>query len=119
MEKVINEEIAAAGTVPAETAVGKMEDASERKSSLLDAKGIDGLGPKKTDLSEYMYNLTDKQQLAFSLKYEYELKLAEIASRMRVDRKTAYEHIAAARRKIDQTHSSEKSRARRAKSTGE
>jgi DNA-directed RNA polymerase specialized sigma24 family protein len=72
-----------------------------------------GLGPKKTDLSHYTDRLTEKQRQAFSLKYEYELGLAEIASRMGLDRKTAYEHIEAAKRKIDQARSSEKRKAHR------
>jgi predicted DNA-binding protein YlxM (UPF0122 family) len=59
--------------------------------------------------------LTEKQHMAFSLKFEYGLGLAEIASRMGLDRKTAYEHIKSAGRKIDQGLSSDKRKARRAK----
>jgi DNA-directed RNA polymerase specialized sigma24 family protein len=73
---------------------------------------------RKADLSRYMHNLTEKQRLAFSLKYEYQLGLAEIASRMGLDRKTAYEHIEAANRKIKQAYSGEKRKAR-ARSTPE
>src|SRR5262249_44827712 len=75
-------------------------------------KGIEGLGPKKTDLSEYMDSLTDKQRLAFSLKNEYGLGPAEVASRMGLDRKTAYEHLEAANRKINQAYSNAKRGAR-------
>jgi len=110
--KVRNEEIAAAGAIP-QTTREQVEEPNERKSSKHHLKGIEGLGSKKTDLSQYMHNLTDKQQLAFSLKYEYEVGLAEIASRMGLDRKTAYEHIEAAKRKIDQARSSEKTKAHR------
>jgi len=82
-----------------------------RKGSKRGLKGVEGL-VHKTDLSRYKHGLTEKQQLAFSLKYEYGLKLSEIASRMELDRKTAYEHIKAATRKIDQVRSSEKRKAR-------
>ena len=78
-----------------------------------------GSGDRKADFSQYMHNLTEKQQLAFSLKFEYELGLAEIASRMGLDRKTAYEHIEAAKRRIDQTRSNEKSKAHRLKGEDE
>jgi predicted DNA-binding protein (UPF0251 family) len=57
--------------------------------------------------------------MAFSLKHEYELGLAEIASRMKIDRKTAYEHLEAARTKIDQGTSNERFKARRAKNPRE
>jgi len=70
-------------------------------------KGTQGLGGK-TDLSRYFHSLTEKQQLAASLKFEYELGLTEIASRMGIDRKTAAEHIHAAERKINQSRSNEK-----------
>jgi predicted DNA-binding protein (UPF0251 family) len=116
VERVRNEEIAAAGAIPAATIGGQTEEPSKQKGSKSLLKGIDGLGPKKTDFSQYMHNLTEKQQLAFSLKFEYELGLAEIASRMGLDRKTAYEHIEAAKRKINQARSNEKSKAHRTKS---
>jgi len=80
-------------------------------------KGTEGL-VRKTDLSRYsqfMCNLTEKQELAFRLRVEYGLKLTEVASRMGIDRKTAYEHIKAAIKKIDQARSSEKRNAKRAK----
>ena len=108
----------AAGAIPRETVSKQAEEASKRKVSKHGLKGIEGL-VRKADLSQYMDNLTEKQRLAFSLKYEYELGLAEIASRMGLDRKTAYEHIEAARRKIDQARSNEKSKAHRAKNTRE
>src|ERR1700693_3350058 len=63
--KVRNEEIAAGGAVPAET-VGRQEEGSNNAEHWL--KGIDGLGRKTHDFSRYMRNLTDKQQLAFSLR---------------------------------------------------
>jgi len=81
-------------------------------------KGNQGLA-RKADLSQYMHNLTEKQQMAFSLKFEYELGLAEIASRMGLDRKTAYEHIEAAVRKVDQVRSAGRRKANRAKITPE
>lgn len=119
LQRVRNEETAAAGAIPAATVAGQAEDPTKQKGSKSLLKGIEGLGPKKIDLSQYINNLTEKQHLAFSLKYEYELRLAEIASRMEVDRKTAYEHIEAARRKIEQTRSSEKRKAHQAENQGE
>jgi hypothetical protein len=111
IETVRNEEIIAAGTIPTEHLGAERTDSTAAHQP----KGFEGLGPKKTDLSRYMHNMTEKQQMAFSLKYEYECKLAEIASRMGVDRKTAYDHIQAANMKIEWDHSSEKRKASRAK----
>jgi DNA-directed RNA polymerase specialized sigma24 family protein len=72
---------------------------------------------RKADLSRYKQGLTEKQELAFSLKYEYQVGPAELAARMGIDRKTAHEHIEAADRKIKQLRSNEKGKAKRAKST--
>lgn len=118
IETVANEEIAAAGAIPAETTKAAEEEAGQ-KSPKRRLTGTNGLGPKKADLSHYMHGLTEKQHLAFSLKYEYALGLAEISSRMGLDRKTAYEHIEAAKRKIDQARSNEKGKARRVTSEDE
>jgi len=115
METVRNEEIAAAGAIPAEMAVALGGQANKPKHW---SKGVEGL-VRKVDLSRYTQNLTEKQELAFSLKCEYGLGLAEIAARMGLDRKTAYEHIKAAELKIGQVDSSEKRKARRAKNTPE
>jgi DNA-directed RNA polymerase specialized sigma24 family protein len=104
MDKVRNEEIAAAGALPAQT-MGEGPTPRKPKDWL---KGTQGLGQKKADLSRYLHGLTDKQQLAASLKWEYGLGLSEIASRMGVDRKTAYEHIEAAKKRMDEVRSSEK-----------
>jgi hypothetical protein len=82
-------------------------------------KGFEGLPSKKLNLSRYMENLTEKQWMAFSLKNEFGLGLAEIAWRMELDRKTAYEHIQAANRKIDQDRSWEKRRTKRGKTSPE
>ena len=111
-----NEEFAAAGAIRTE-AVPRGAGLDEQKASKGRFTGLVGLGQKKTDLSRYIDNLTEKQQLAFSLKYEYELGLTEIASRMAVDRKTAYEHIEAAERKIRQIRSGEKRKANRGENT--
>jgi len=62
-----------------------------------------------------MDGLTEKQQLAFSLRLEYRLPLAEVASRMGIDRKTAYEHFQAASKKIDEARSNEKRKAKHTK----
>lgn len=104
---VRNEEIAAAGALPEET-IDADRESDKQKRSKRPLRGLEGLGPKKADLSQYMHNLTERQRLAVSLKYEYELGLAEIASRMGVDRKTAYEHIEAAQRRINQVRTKEK-----------
>jgi hypothetical protein len=80
-------------------------------------KGFEGLPRKNLDLSRYMGNLTAKQWMAFSLKNEYGLGLAEIASRMGLNRKTAYGHIQAANTKIDQDQSSAKRKINRAKTS--
>ena len=115
IEMVRNEETAAAGAIPPSTGGGQTQEQIKPKGSKGLLKGIEGLGPKKTDLSQYTHNLTEKQQLAFSLKFEYELGLAEIASRMGLNHKTVYEHIAAAERKMQQARSNEKRKAHRTK----
>jgi len=120
IETARNEEIAAAGAIPGQSVNKQTEDANKRKASKesLRGKGTKGLS-RKTDLSRYKHNLTEKQELAFSLRYEHELGLSEIALRMDLDRKTAHEHIEAANRKIAQVRSKEKAKARRAKSEPE
>lgn len=114
VEIVRNEEIAAAGAIPALTVGGPLTGEPKKpKHWLKGSEGLDG----KSDLSRYMQGLTVKQQLAASLKWEHGLGLAEIASRMGIDRKTAHEHIEAAKRKIDQVRSSEKRKVTRVKRT--
>lgn len=117
IETVRNEEIATAGAIPADTVTSQMVGSSKNPKHWL--KGFEGLGVKVADLSHYTNILTDKQQIAFSLKREYGLRLSEVASRMGLDRKTAYEHIKAADRKINQAFSSERRKARRARSKPE
>ena len=107
IETVRNEEIAAAGAIVSTVAVPTAESA-KRRSLKRKFKGTEGLGKKASDLSKYMDGLTEKQQLALSLRLEYRLPLAEVASRMGVNRKTAYEHFMAASRKIDQIRSNDK-----------
>jgi predicted DNA-binding protein YlxM (UPF0122 family) len=84
-------------------------------------KGTEGLVTRNnlSQYAQYMDHLTEKQHLAFRLKFEYELGLTDIASRMGIDRKTADEHIKAARKKVEQARSNEKSKARREKHTPE
>ena len=75
---------------------------------------------RKNDLSrysQYIDALTEKQRVAFLLKFEYGLGLTQIASRMGINHKTAYEHIEAAKKNIEQARSAEKRKARRAKNT--
>lgn len=109
IETVWNEETAAAGAILAQ-ATDHDETARPNKKQRTNRslRGVEGLGQKHQDLSRYMHKLTEKQQMAFSLKFEYELGLAQIALRMGLDRKTAYEHIEAAKRKVDQVRSAEK-----------
>ena len=118
IETVWNEETAAAGAIRVEATdhidAGRPNKQQRTKRSF---KGVEGLGQKHTDLSRYMHNLTEKQQMAFSLKFEYELGLAQIALRMGLDRKTAYEHIEAAKRKVNQVRSAETRKSNRAKGT--
>jgi DNA-directed RNA polymerase specialized sigma24 family protein len=109
--KVRNEEIAAAGAIPTHSVATQLSGEKRRR-------GVEGL-QKKTDLSQYLDTLTERQQLAFSLKYEYELGLSEIAFRMEIDRKTAYEHIQAAEKKVGHARSSEKRKRNHAKSEPE
>jgi DNA-binding CsgD family transcriptional regulator len=116
IKRVRNEETAAAGATPALMLGGGQ--AREPKKSKYWLKGVEGL-QRKADLSRYMQGLTDKQQMAASLNWEYGLGLTEIASRMGIDRKTADEHIKAAERKINQARSSEKRKAHRTKSNPE
>lgn len=113
IETVRNEEVAAAGAIPVETPGEQARVTNKAPKHWL--KGFEGLGPKVADLSRYMHVLTEKQQMAFSLKSEYGLKLAEVASRMGLDRKTAYEHIKAADKRINEAFSSERRKARLAK----
>jgi hypothetical protein len=109
IETVRNEEIAAAGAIPPATIfVEQVKGPIESKDSKHQPIGTEGLGKKVSDLSKYMDGLTEKQQLALSLRLEYRLSLTEVASRMRVNRKTAYEHFMAARRNIDQIVSNDK-----------
>jgi hypothetical protein len=114
IEKVLNEETAASGAIPAQIIGGGQSEKPKKPKHWL--KGIEGL-TRKADLSQYKRGLTGRQELAFSLKYEYQIGAAEIAARMGIDRKTAHEHIEAANRKIKQLHSNEKHKANRAKNT--
>ena len=74
--------------------------------------------PRKLhDFSDYTdsADLTDLQDQCFSLKFEYELPVIEIARRLGRDRKTIQEHIDSAKKKIDiarMKHRSQKTRAR-------
>ncbi|MGA8222512.1 MAG: sigma factor-like helix-turn-helix DNA-binding protein [Candidatus Acidiferrales bacterium] len=103
-------------------AIVQVPEPDELEASKRRLKGLEGLGPKETDLSryaKYMDNLTEKQRLAFSMKFEYGLGLTQIASRMGIDRKTADEHIKAAQKKVEQARSNEKREARRSKNPPE
>jgi len=66
-------------------------------------KGFDGLGKKKTNMSEYFDSaaLTDRQRDCLSMKWEYELSVTETARRLDITRKTVDEHIAAGKMRMD------------------
>jgi hypothetical protein len=118
IEKVRNE-IAAAAAFPSSIVFARTSEPESRTRAKPQPVGTEGLGQKKADLSQYMLDMTDKQRLAFSLKYEYELRLTEIASRMRIDRTTAREHLDAANRRLEQNRAFEKRKANRSKSNRE
>jgi hypothetical protein len=116
IETVRNEEIASAGANPPVTiAMEQGKGSTGHKGSKHQRKGTEGLSKKVSDFSKYMDGLTEKQQLGFSLRLEYRLPLTEVASRMGIDRKTAYEHFLAASKKIDEARSNEKRNAKHAK----
>jgi hypothetical protein len=85
IETVRNEEIASAGAIPPPTITMQTAESDTRKGSKREFKGTEGLGRKVSDLSRYMDGLTEKQQLALSLRLEYRLGLSEIASRKKID----------------------------------
>jgi hypothetical protein len=99
IETIRDEETAAAAAIPSVSGQQFEGPNEKKKGPKRRFRGYEGLGSKKTDLSRYINSLTEKQAMAFSLKHEYELGLAEIASRMEIDRKTAYEYLEAARTK--------------------
>jgi DNA-binding CsgD family transcriptional regulator len=76
-------------------------------------KGTEGL-KRKADLSRYWHGLTQKQELAASLKWEYGLRVSEIAVRMGIDRSTVAEHLDAANKKIKEHRSNDSRKAHRA-----
>jgi DNA-directed RNA polymerase specialized sigma24 family protein len=82
--------------------VQEKEIAPVREGGKKYPKGFDGLQRKEADMSMYyaLVDLTQKQRECFSLKEEYGLTLAEVAGRLGIDRKTAYEHIHHANNKI-------------------
>jgi RNA polymerase sigma factor (sigma-70 family) len=113
IETVRDEEIAAAGVIPART-VGEQDRQGSSKTPKHWLKGAEGL-QRTAHLSQYLDNLTEKQRLAFSLKHEYGLGPTEIASRMGIDRKTLSEHLDAANKKIEEDQSFQKRRINRSK----
>jgi hypothetical protein len=73
-------------------------------------QGTQGLRRKPDSFSRYSDNLTDKQQLAATLRWTHDLGLTEVAARMGVSRKTVAGHLEAATRKMNQSGSNEKRR---------
>lgn len=83
------------------------------------AQGTDpfnGLGKKKHDLSSYLESskLTDRQRDCLSMKWEYELRVSEIARRLGIHRSTVEEHIKAGTDALDNERGAEHRRKRRA-----
>jgi len=115
VEVIRNEETATAGAMPIEIVNPQVEKSTPNHW----LKGFEGLGRKTADLSRYTETLTEKQRMAFSLRYEYELGPAEVASRMGLDRKTVYEHLQAATRRIEQFRSGVKRGAKSSKNTSD
>jgi predicted DNA-binding protein (UPF0251 family) len=74
------------------------------------------LPQKKGDFSHLFdgAKLTAKQKEVASLAWEYGLKPPEIANRLNVDRKTIHDHLSAAKRRINQATSNERSAKKRA-----
>jgi DNA-directed RNA polymerase specialized sigma24 family protein len=116
IETVRNEELAAAGAIQTHATGGEQTGVPKKPKHWL--KGTKGL-TLRADLSQYKQGLTKKQELAFSLKYEYGVGPAELAARMGISRKTAHEHLEAADKKIKYVHSAEKRMTNRAKGTPE
>lgn len=109
-----NEVTAAAGAIAATSAQNE-SSARKRRLAKPRPKGFEGL-QKQRDLSQYdqyMDGLTEKQRMALSLRLEYECRPAQIAVRMGISRKTAWEHLKAAQAKIDQLRSNDKHKAQR------
>jgi hypothetical protein len=116
IETIRDEETAAAAAVPVRL---HEESQGTKQKKRARFRGLEGLGQKESDLSRYTHGLTDKQHLAFSLKYEYRLGLAEIADRMGINRKTAHEHLAAANKRLKRVLSSEQYKSHQAKNVRE
>jgi DNA-binding CsgD family transcriptional regulator len=64
---------------------------------------LKALPPKQHDLSGYtaMAGLTDRQRECFSLKFEHELTVMEIARRLDIDHSTVNQHIRMATIKLE------------------
>jgi RNA polymerase sigma factor (sigma-70 family) len=75
------------------------------------------LGAKQQNLSNYIdgARLTEKQQECFSLRMEYGLPIAEVARHLGITRKTVDEHIAAAKKKLEQKRANDNRAKNRAK----
>jgi DNA-binding CsgD family transcriptional regulator len=65
-------------------------------------RGFNGLQGKHADMSGYLalVDLTPRQRECYSLRKEYNLPLTEVAARLGIDRKTAYEHINQAEKRM-------------------
>jgi hypothetical protein len=79
-----------------------------------------GLGPKKTDLSQYIESpeLTDRQRVCLSLRLEYGLSVTQISKRTGLHRKTIQEHLDAATRALDRGRRAESRSKKKAKPVG-
>jgi DNA-binding CsgD family transcriptional regulator len=67
-------------------------------------KGFDGLCDKKMDLASKYFDsagLSQRQYDCLSMKFEYEVPVAEIARRLDLNRKTVQEHIDAGKKRLN------------------
>ena len=93
----------------------------DRTKTRRQAKGFEGLGQKKVDLSIYLdaAGLTDRQRDCFSMKLEYELSVAEIARRLGKHHSTVQYHLEAAGKRIEHARARESRAQKRARAGAE
>ena len=93
----------------------------DQEAKAVEAEAPDALPVNHRDLGKFFDSakLTSKQRECASLRWEYELPVLKIATRLHVVRKTVDDHIAAARQKIDKAGLYEKMKKQLAKSNRE
>jgi predicted DNA-binding protein YlxM (UPF0122 family) len=83
-------------------------------------KGFDRIGRKESDLSQYFdaADLTERQRECASMKYEYGLALAEIASRLNAHHSTIQEALKAVEKRLQRDEKFKQALKRRAAHRG-